>query len=158
MATNPSYTMSFTILDRSAEIGRSSINTADFAALDDGAGAIPAAVNTLINDFYGLLSVGNVVSFGSTATRKQSNAAIGTGNREDRWLVRYQDTVTLKTYNFQVPCRNNSLVTVEGTDRLDLDNTINPGVADAITALEDVAKSPDGNAIEVLDILVLGGR
>lgn len=158
MAINPSYTLSFTILDRSAEIGRSSVNTGDFVEVDDGAGAIPASVQSLIDDFYGFLSVGNIVSFGSTATRKQSNASIGTGNREDRWLVRYQDTVTLKTYNFQVPARNNALVTVEGTDRLNLDNAINPGVTSAISALEAVAKSPDGNTIEVLDILLLGGR
>lgn len=146
MARNPNFTLSHTILDYSAEAGSSSINVAD--AID----VTSAPVVTFRSDFLGFLSSGVVVSASATTSERLANSAIGAGNREDRYLVRYQDNVTLKIYNFQVPSRDNTLTQVAGTDRLDASQ---PGYADAKTALEAVAVSPDGNPITLIDVLVI---
>lgn len=149
MAVNPSYSLSVSILDQSNEIGRTSINVADAIALTT---PLPSVVGAFLSGFLGFLSVGTDVALNATTSRKVANAATGTGNREDRWLVRYQDNVTLAVYTFQVPCRDNSLTLVPNTNIL---NPTNTGYAAAKTALEAIAVSPDANPITLLDIQLI---
>lgn len=152
MARTTEYTLNVSILDSSGEIGRMSINTAAFVEIDGV--PLPAPVENLIQAIP-FFSSGAIVSVGSTAGRRYSNVATGGGQREWRYLVRYSDNVTLRTYNFQIPCAKTTLATIAGTDRLDPTQT---GYAEAVGNFEDIARSPDGNPITILEVLVLGGR
>lgn len=146
MARNPNFTISHTILDYSAEAGSTSINVASATAPD------AASVATFRTDFLGFLSSGIIQSASATTSQRIANSAIGSGNREDKYLVRYQDNTTLKIYNLQVPSRDNSLTQIAGTDRLD---PAQVGYADAKSAFEALAVSPDGNAVTLVDVLVI---
>lgn len=147
MAINPSYTMSWTILDRSSEIARAQVNAP--------ASPIEGDVTAFEASFLDYLGTGTTVARNSTQSTKLANASIGTGNREDRWLVRYQDNTTLAVYNMQVPCRDNDLPTVAGTDLLDPAHAGYPAMK---TAFEALALSPDGNAVTLLDVILIGSR
>jgi hypothetical protein len=146
MARNPNFTLSHTILDYSAEAGTTSINVAD--AID----VASAPVATFRTDFLAFFSAGIVQSASATTSQRLANSAIGSGNREDKYLVRYQDNTTLKIYNFQVPSRDNSLTQIAGTDRVD---PAQVGYSDAKSAFEAIAVSPDGNPVTLIDVLVI---
>lgn len=160
MAINPNFSMSWTLIDRSNEVSRSSINYDPSALTSDvGASSGYAEIDAYEADVVGFLTNGDVASRNETKTTRISNViGNGTGNREDRWLLRYQDNVTLKTYNTQVACRDNSLQTIAGTDRLDPDEAVNVGYAAMKNAFEGLARSVDGNAVTLLEVLLLGGR
>lgn len=148
MASNPQSYVSFTQLDQSGEKTTTKLNTAAPIALDPVAplfANLITAIDTELTD--GLFTAYNV-----TDVRRLTNAAVGGGNREDKLLMVYQDTVTLKVYTNEIGCRLGSLTTVgSGSD------SVPPATwAGTKTAWDAFAVSPDGNATELLDVRIVG--
>lgn len=149
MARNPQYGINVTMVDRSAEKASFTINTADLTAVDP----IPAAVTTFFTQLANVCD-GLVVGFNAFGSRKANNSRNSiAGQREDRWLITYQDDVTLALYQTELPCRKNTVVPPEGTD--DVVITAAPW-ADFVTAYEALMRSPDGNAVTVIKITLMG--
>lgn len=67
--------------------------------------------------------------------------------RENKWIVRYQDDVTQKKYTFQIPTAELVIMSDGGDDVLDIVGVT--VAATFVTWLETYALSPDGNAITV---------
>jgi hypothetical protein len=149
MALNPAYKAHFTMLDVSGEASGIKINV-------DGL-MITYPNNTLITNFLtsvAAVSDGLITTEQLDIINKLSNAAVGAGNREDKWLVGYHDDTTLADGHFTIPCRKNTLPVVSGTDRVDL--TASPW-ATFKTNVEALVLSPDGNSVTV-DYVQLVGR
>jgi len=72
--------------------------------------------------------------------------------RERKWIIIYEDTVTFKHYNCELPCADLSLL-IANTDRMDI--SAGAGAA-LVTAFENYVKSPDGNAVEVQSVRHVG--
>lgn len=148
MALNPTYTLSFSLVDRSGEIGRFGINT-----------LVPAESNELTNNalitaFRSALvdiTAGTLKSVQFSEVRRVSNAESGEGQREDKVLVVYEDTVTLTKYAVEIPTVD--MITPAGDDQYDL--TAPPWPA-FVAAFEALAVSPDGNALNVLSATRVG--
>lgn len=148
MATNPAYKLAFNTIDQSSEPTHFSISLADVVALDP----VPAGVTNLITALDTELVNWTPISYSETITRRLGNAAVGESNREDKVELQYHDAVTFKPYSVEVPCRKGTLATTPGTD------LIPPATwATTKTTFEAIAKSPDGNAV-VLDAVRLIGR
>lgn len=104
----------------------------------------------------------NDMSLGSLQTIRYGNEVISNNEapietyaqRELKWRVDYRDTVTGQPYHFTIPCAN--------LDLLDPNNRkqafIGDGgdVDDFVAAAEAYALSPDGNPIQILQILAVG--
>jgi hypothetical protein len=151
MARNPTHVVNFSRVDISSEVGRFSTNLAGSIAISDllADAAYLAWVAALAN-----VIDGTPIAVGVVDTERLSNAKIGSGNREDKWLCVYHDADTLAVYGLELPCRKNTLPLVPGTD------TVNLGAVPWIafkTAFEDFVKSPDGGDT-VLDEVRLVGR
>ncbi len=151
MAVNPTRSIGETFVDHSGELGRFSIPIAtsdDLATILASADWIAwaAALNAVIN--------GTLINISRSEVKRESNAAFSaTGQREEKWLLVYQDNVTIKTYSSELPCRDTSLATVAGTDMVDL--TVSPWVAFK-TAFETLWVSPDENAVTLLEVRLIG--
>lgn len=74
--------------------------------------------------------------------------------RELKLLVTYVDNTTAKTYRVSIPGPDLSLIAQAGTDVVD--HTSNVLAAALVTALETYAVSPDGNAITVIGMRIVG--
>lgn len=148
MARNPNYQLSYTLRDRSRENASFSLNT-DGAV--DISGILPAAVvefELALAD----ITQGVITSRRSTTSRKANNADIGAGQRENRVLVTYEDTVTLAVYSTEIGTADPSLETVEGSNLYNL--AIAPWL-NFVTRFEALARSFDGNPVNVLSISVV---
>lgn len=78
--------------------------------------------------------------------------AIAEAQREIKGVMTYQDSVTGRKYNIEIP--GISLANMqEASDLIDL--TV-PAVADVVSAFEGLARSPAGNNVTVLQIKVVG--
>lgn len=148
MATNPQTKISITERDQSGEDGVFSIHVA--AEIDMA--TLPALFTNLITAIDTELTLGDFVSYNQTTTRRISNVAEGGGNREDKLLMIYQDNVTLKVYNTELPCRQTGLTTVGvGSD------SVPPATwAATKTAWDAFVRSIDGNATTLLDVRIIG--
>lgn len=74
--------------------------------------------------------------------------------RELKLLVRYRDTVTSKIYRVAVPGADLTAVTLlAGTDLVDL---VTSPMNTFVTRFEAFVASPDGNAVEIVDVRVVG--
>jgi len=143
--------VSFGYRDSSSENSSVSVYV---SALPDLTGAgLPATTDAFLNDALGFLSEGDNTVITASSTRSQSVASIGTGNREDKYLVRLQDNVTGEIVTFTVPCRKSSLTKLAGTDILD---STQAGYAEFKTATESYVKSKAGNACTVVDVRIVG--
>lgn len=148
MATNPSTKVAITELDQSSEVGKFSIHVAAPIDLDTPDPLLVAFVSAIDTE----LIDGINLSYIQTTTRRIQNAGQGTGNREDKLLMTYQDNVTLKIYQIEMPCRKPTL-TVAGANTDSLD----PADWSATkTAFEALATSIDGNAVTLLDVEIVG--
>lgn len=151
MAVNPSFKMTVTLYDQSSEIASMSANRASADSL--------ATFPTVLQDFITAISPviawdeADVKSISSNATRRVTNDLLGVGNREDKWLLQFQDVVTLAPYNAEVPCRAGSIATTPGTDFLP-EVTVNTFRTEA----EALFRSPDGNAGNLLTVQLIGRR
>lgn len=143
--------VSFSYKDASGENSSVSVYV---TALPDLSGAgLPATLDAFLNDALGFLSAGDNQYITASETRNQSIASVGTGNREDKYLVRCQDNVTGDIVTFTVPCRKNTLTMNAGTDIVDSSQA---GYADMKTALEAFVKSKSGNAVTLVDVRLVG--
>lgn len=148
MATNPQTKITITERDQSGEDGRFSINVAAPIDMD----TLPVLFTDLISAIDTELTIGEFVAYNQNTTRRLSNDAEGSGNREDKLLLIYQDNVTLKVYNTELPCRATTLTTVGvGSD------SVPPATwATTKVAWDAFVRSVDGNATELLDVQIIG--
>lgn len=148
MPRNPQFSFNVSMVDQSAEIGRFSVNTLapeDMNALSAEATDFMLAVNDV--------TVGLVTQESALSVKKLTNTRIGSGNREDKMMATYQDNTTLAVYQIDLPTRDNTLATVAGTDYYNL--TIAPW-ANFKTKFEAFVVSPDGNAVTLLSVKLVG--
>lgn len=117
------------------------------------------AQNALIVDI-GLaiadLTLGAFAGFRTTSAFDSSNPTPPTdpyAQRELKWLVNYRDTTTGNLYSMEIPAADLTSNLLAGTDKADLAST---DWAAFVTAFEAGAKSPVGNAVEVVDAFVVG--
>lgn len=149
MAVNPDYLDTMTFLDRSAEKGSVTIHV-DGAALQATKDAYSTAVRAISDMLF--------MSTQRSLVYKDTGAIVGTGQREDKYLVSYHDTSNQAQFSFTIPGRNDTLLSTEpGTDMYSLLAGDNPTLAAFVTAFEAYAKSPDGNPVEV-DVIRAVGR
>jgi hypothetical protein len=74
--------------------------------------------------------------------------------REKKWLIRYEDTVTHKLYRNEIPGADLALLDTN-SDMADLTLT---AWTDFIAAFEAVVVSPDGNTVDFIDAQYVGKR
>lgn len=150
MAINPSWVTSISMVDHSGEPTSWSVNT-DKTHSD--AGRTDADLIDLVTASAALIN-GAITRENFTETYKVSNSKFATaGQREEKFLVTYEDVTTLASYRFELPCRDTTLVPPANTDEYDI--TASPFAA-FVTALEAYATSPDGNVINVTSIRLMG--
>lgn len=148
MARNPDNKMTFSTLDQSSEPTSFQVHIAagaiDLAAVPATLTAVVTALDTELVDWTAISYTGNV-------TRRLSTASVGAGNREDKLELKYFDNVTFKPYTVEVPCRKGTLATESGSD------LIPPATWTATkTAFEAYAFSPDGNAVTLATVRLIG--
>jgi len=137
------------MVDRSGEVARLQLNTADMVVID----TLPAAVTDLVTAL-GTIADGTIIGVIASGSNKLTNAAHSAeGQREERWLITYEDTVTKALYTSEIPCRKSSVKPPTETDKVDI--TQAPWT-DFVTKFEALARSADGNAINVLRIQLSG--
>ncbi len=150
MPANPAYKAIMTVLDHSGEKSSWSVNTLA-ARLSEGEDntewdALNTAANALLD------GLGTRSNFTQTNTHTNAKFA-ATGQREQKFLVTYEDNLSLASYSFEMPCRKTSLSPAAGTDEYDI--TASPFAA-FVTALQAYAVSPEANSITVLSIRLIG--
>ncbi len=127
------------------------ISAANFAAIDAAITTLVAAVDGLI---IGVVNRRTTESYTSTAT----NPAPSTdplAQRENKWLVRYHDSVNGQPFQVSLPTADLSLH-MANSEFVDL--TVNPGLAFK-TAFEAVVVAPNDAAHSVVvDSLQFVGR
>lgn len=96
---------------------------------------------------------GQQVVSGSLFLSRTKPASVD-AQREKKWLIRYEDTVTHKIYRNEIPGADLSLLAAN-SDMADL--TLGAWTS-FIAAFEAVVKSPDGNAVNFLDAQYVGKR
>lgn len=149
MARNPDNQITASTKDQSGEPTGFTIHVAS-GTIDMS--SIPAALTTLITALDTELVDWTPWKYTASAPRKLGNPAVGESNREDKVELRYHDNTTLVAYTIEVPCRKGDLATEVGSDLIPAATW-----ATTKTAFEAYAKSPDGNAV-TLDAVRLIGR
>lgn len=153
MAYNPSGEAEITYLDFSNEKSRFKVNSAVL-----NAGNIAAQITA----FGNLITATNAIVLGSIAATKLHavdtvySAVLPTdvnAQRERKWLVRFQDDVNLRIGGTTIPTADYTGRLLPGTDLADLTDT---DIAAFVTEFEAFAKSPDGNAVTVLQMVAVG--
>lgn len=151
---NPETNFTMTVVDRSGEISRFSFTpSADFLSADPLGGTPGATAANLYSAVASLID-GVTIRRSLNTTRKISNSPYASaGQREEKWLVVFQDNVSLDLYTLELPCRKPSLQPPVNSDEVDL--TAAP-FSTFKAAFEAAALSPDGNAVTVLSIRLIG--
>lgn len=155
MARNPETTFSITIVDRSGELSRIAFTPTD-AFLTDALDATPNPLSTAGLFLIALSSLidGQPLRRSYTQTLRVQNLQFASsGQREEKWLVVYEDNVTKALYSFELPCRKTSLLPPVNQDEVDLSAA--PFSAFK-SAAESSVLSPDGNPITVRAIKLIG--
>jgi len=149
MARNPDNKVNFNTLDQSGEPTGFQLHVAsgaiDFTVTPVPLLALITAIDTELVDW-------TAVSISATITKRLSTASVGEGNREDKLEFKYYDNVTFKPYTIEVPCRQAGLATEVGSD------LIPAATWTTLTkpAFEAYAKSPDGNAVTLGQVRLIG--
>lgn len=112
---------------------------------------IPAALTAIVTAIDAELVDWTPVSYNATISRRLSTADVGEGNREDKLEFKYFDNVTFKPYTVEVPCRKGGLATESGSDKIPAETW-----PTTKTAFEAYAKSPDGNAVTLAQVRLIG--
>lgn len=143
-------TLSLSFRDQSFEVSTVNFNV---QSLTDNATYVAArdALETAI----GNVTNGRQSKTVESAITIDSNLVGADGSfREQKWLVRYEDSTTKKIYRNEIPTADFANATfTAGTDFLVL--TSGDG-ATLVSALEALVASPVGNAIEVISIEAVG--
>lgn len=145
----------FTWLDRSVEKSTMSFRLPDIG--DDGLG-YPGLLTDipLLKAALEGVTEGAIVEGAIVADRtRYTNITPSTGQRESKWLVRYEDSTTKKVYTWEIPCADDAAMPfATGSDFVDMDSA--SATRDAlITELEKLL-SPVGNAVTVISIERVG--
>lgn len=102
------------------------------------------------------LTLCNFAGFRTTSAFDSTNPTAPTdpyAQRELKWLINYRDTTTGNLYSMEIPGADLTGNLLAGTDQADLAST---DWAAFVTAFEAGAKSPVGNAVEVISAYVVG--
>lgn len=149
MARNPDNQVTASTKDQSGEPTGFSIHIAsgavDLTTTPTGLTDLVTALDTELVDW-------TPWKYTASIPKALGNPAVGEGNREDKVELKYHDNVTLKPYTIEVPCRKGGLATEVGSDLI-------PAATwtDTKAKFEAYAKSPDGNAV-TLDAVRIVGR
>lgn len=153
MPQNPAHYGSVTFLDFSNEKTTSqfhfdavtALNIADFLAdFGDLRGAMEGIViGTLAADSW----TGDATKYGN------SPPADVNAQRERKWLVVYEDVTSLALYNMEIGTADFTARLLDDTDLADLTQT---EIAAFVTAFETLARSPEGNNVNVVQIRAVG--
>lgn len=153
MPINPQHSASVTFLDHSKEKSTAKFNIPAITALNIAAFLADFGdFKTAIQD----LSLGTLIQDSWTGDITQySNAAPADLNaqRERKWRVDYEDTVNLSKHQFEIPV---ALVTGQLVSNTDLANIETAEWVAFIAAFETLARSPDGNTVNVLGARLVG--
>jgi hypothetical protein len=148
-------TWNIAVIDYDGEIGTirlhaSVITVANFAAQDAGRTTVLSMLGQMTTGTISQNTWGNRYSL--SVTKPSSPAA----QRELKWIVRYHDTVLQRKLTAEIPCAN--------TARLDPHDRGNAFIGDAglvdafKTVFEAFIKSPQGNAVVIDEITLVGRR
>lgn len=141
--------VSVTLIDASNEKSTTRLNV---RSLTDGATFATAFGN--LQTEIDAITGGSLYEVNEFLTTRFTNVVPSDGDREQKWLVRYQDNSTLRVYSNEIPNADWSTVTrITGTDYVDL--SVAPA-SDFVTAFEALVASPAGNQVTVLDIRFVG--
>lgn len=121
---------------------------ADYDAITDT--AVTAVKAAIADVTLGQLSSEGVVV---QESKEVADAGSALAQREIGLRVFYSDTTTEKKYHWTFPCADLATLAQLGTDRVDPAGT---EAAALITALETYALTPDGNAVNVSDLFIVG--
>lgn len=121
----------------------------NYAAITTAFSAVLAAVEDVTE--------GNIFEHAIVARRTRVDNTIPvTGRREQKFVVRYQDDVTLKVYNLEIPLSDETSMPYNaGTDFVDI-GSADAEVTALIAAFNTYVLSPTGNAITVISIESVG--
>jgi len=148
MARNPDNKMSFNTLDQSGEPTGFQVHIAA-GAID--LSTVPAALTAVVTALDTELVDWTAISYTGNVTRRLSTASVGASNREDKLELKYFDNTTFKPYTVEVPCRKGTLATEVGSDLIP-----EATWTATKTAFEAYAKSPDGNAVTLAQVRLIG--
>lgn len=148
MARNPDVKLVVTQRDQSGEDTVFSVRPS--APIDMS--TLPATFTGLIAALDTELVLGEFIQYSQNEPLRLSNVAEGSGNREDKLLLTYEDTTTFKVYQTEIGCRQTGLTTVGvGSD------SVPPATWSATkTAWDAFVVSVDGNATSLLDVEIVG--
>lgn len=153
MAINPQHNFSITYLDHSGEKSTSRghmgpITVGTIAGFLTQFGTLKTAQQAL--------SLGAMVAdswTGDSTAYSAAPPADVNAQRERKWRVDVQDTVNLSRFRYEIPCALIAGQLLTGTDKADISTA---EWAAFIAAFEAMAKSPDGNAVNVLGATLVG--
>lgn len=154
MPLNPQNTYDTTLIDFSEEKANFAIYIPAYNVVTN-----PNVLSTLIPDFWNAvnaLTLMNRVASGVNWYQEKYSTVLPTdpsAQRENKWLVRYQDNVNFALYRFEIPGADLSLGLLPGTDILDPTLAAYTDFRDAFQAL---GRSPEGNNVTLLDITFVG--
>lgn len=147
-----------TFIDASGEKSTVSIGMDNVAA--DGANwasllTQAATIRQAVTNFQG----GALYEWSFVAERnRMTNIAPESGEREDKWLVRYESADTKKVFSFEIPNRLWSMHPRDGvSDFIDIHDAPNSLYTSLKAALEGgEMKAPNGENITILSIQAVG--
>lgn len=145
---------SITFRDYDSELSNVRVNATVLTAANFDAQA------TLRNAFVSAmqaisLGVKGQESFGNQIVSSLSPAGNDAAQREQKWLVQYHDSTSLKRFSFEIPCADTGALDANDRAHAEIGDS---GVVDAfVAAAEAYVLSPDGGAI-VIDEITLVGR
>lgn len=153
MAYNPRGYAEITYLDYSEEKSRFRVNSPVL-----NAGNIAAQITA----FGSLITAAEAIVLGTKTNTKL--VAVDTvysavaptdenAQRERKFLIRFQDQTNLRIGTTTLPTADNAGRLIPGTDLVDLTEG---AVATFVTEFEAFAKSPDGNAVAILQMVAVG--
>lgn len=126
-------------------------------ALDGSSYSALGTLYTALDDAIADLTSGQLAkkSFGNRTNESSDNGPFG-ANREDKLLVTYKGDTSEKIFRFEIPCR--SLVEANLLANSDMLDMANGEVAALVSAVEDLARSPDNGTetVTVLSIRLVG--
>jgi len=153
MPSNPAHYGLFTFIDYSEENSSMKFYNGPITALTIAAyltqyGALRDAVEDI--------SLGVLVAdqwIGDNTHYANAAPTDVNAQRERKWLVSYEGTTSHSKYTMTIPCANFEDQLLPDSDEADLTTT---EMAAFITAFETVARTPEGEAVNVLDITGVG--
>ncbi len=147
--------VSRSMIDYGSEIGTArmympELTSANFLAQSTKIAALQAAIQAIC---LSALSSYRLANLFHDPTRVKSGAQWS--QREMKWLIQYRDTVTGSQHSLAVPCAD-FMTHLDAGDRAHADMEDAGHVAAFVTAFEAVCLSPNGNAVDVTEITLVG--